>query len=153
MKMILLPFLVAAADQWIKQFIRRLPVGEPFFRVPGIFELVPCINTGAAFSVLRGNNLLLVLISVLLLLLCLYMEKCMRLTKTASAACLILIGGGIGNLIDRIYFGGVTDYIRLLFVRFPFFNLADVAITCSVFVLILLLLCNRLEEGAGNTHE
>ena len=68
-------------------------------------------------------------------------------------ACLFLIGGGLGNLVDRILFGGVTDYIRLLFVRFPIFNFADVMITCSVFVLILLMMTNRLEESAGEKHE
>ena len=77
----------------------------------------------------------------------------MRLTKAASLACMTLIGGGVGNLIDRILFGGVTDYIHLLFLDFPIFNLADIAITCSVFVLILLLMTNRLEESVGAPHE
>ena len=149
----LIPVLIAGIDQWIKSWIRTRPEGVAFFRMSGCFELVPSVNTGAAFSILSGNNLLLILFSVLLLFLCLYIRKTFRLTILARVAFLVLLGGGIGNLIDRVCFGGVTDYIRLLFLEFPIFNLADIAITCSVFVLILLLITNRLEESAGDTHE
>lgn len=152
-RMILIPFLVAGVDQWIKSRIRLLPIGQPFFCLPGFIELVPSVNTGAAFSILRGNNLLLILISVILLLFCLYMKRTMRLTKPAVIASLFLVGGGLGNLIDRLIFGGVTDYIRLLFMDFPIFNIADIAITCSTLVLILLLMTNQLEEDTGKTHE
>jgi len=148
-----IPVLVAGLDQLIKSRVRLLPPGQPFFRLSGLFELVPSFNTGAAFSMLRGNSALLIAISVLLLFFCLYIGKIMRLTRPARLSCLLLIGGGAGNLIDRLFFGGVTDYIRLLFLDFPIFNLADVAITCSVFVLIMLLMTNRLEESAGETHE
>ena len=143
----LIPFIVAALDQWIKHMVRSLPYGQVFFRVPGLVELVPSVNTGAAFSLLKGNNALLILISIVLMtsaIACIL--KSMRLTKPAFAACLFLLGGGLGNLIDRIVFGGVTDYVRVLFLDFPVFNLADICITCSVFVLIMLLLVNRLEE-------
>jgi len=151
--MLFIPVVVAGLDQWIKNRVRMMPAGRSFFCLPGCFELVPSTNTGAAFSILRGNNLLLILISALLLFICLYIKKTIRFTKPAALTCMFLIGGGIGNLIDRILFGGVTDYIRLLFVEFPIFNLADIAITCSVLVLILLLMTNRLEESAGETHE
>jgi len=146
----LIPFAVAALDQWIKQMVRTMPQGQAFFRMDPLFELVPSVNTGAAFSLLSGNNAVLALLSVgLLVLLCEYIRKTMRLTKTAFAAFMCLLGGAAGNLIDRIFFGGVTDYIRTLFVDFPIFNLADIAITCSVFVLIILLLTNQLEENTG----
>ena len=152
-QMIFIPVLIAWLDQWIKSRVRLLPPGQAFFRVSGVLELVPSVNTGAAFSILRGKSWLLILLSVLLLCFCVYWGRVMRLTKTASLACLTLIGGGAGNLIDRVLFGGVTDYIRLLFLDFPIFNLADIAITCSVFVLILLLMTNRLEESVGAPHE
>ena len=60
-----------------------------------------------------------------------------------------MIGGGVGNLIDRIAYAGVTDYIRLLLFDFPIFNLADMAITGSIAVLLILLLTGRLEETTG----
>ena len=55
----------------------------------------------------------------------------------------------MGNLIDRIAYAGVTDYIRLLLFDFPIFNLADMAITGSIAVLLILLLTGRLEETTG----
>ena len=59
-----------------------------------------------------------------------------RLSRLAISG---LIGGGLGNLIDRILFGGVTDYIRLSLIRFPIFNFADICITVSVAALIACL--------------
>lgn len=152
-RMLIIPLLIAGLDQWIKSRVRLLPTGSPFFRVSGVFELIPSFNTGAAFSILRGEGWLLILISVLLLFFCIHMIKMMHLRESAVLACLLLIGGGLGNLIDRVLFGGVTDYIRLLFLDFPIFNFADIVITCSVLGLILLLMTNRLEESAGETHE
>ena len=149
----LIPVLVAAVDQWIKHLVRMMPDGRPFYCIPGWFDLVPSVNTGAAFSIFRGNNLLLILFSAMLLLICLYIGRTIPLTKPAEKACMFLIGGGLGNLIDRVLFGGVTDYIRLLFIEFPIFNFADIVITCSVFVLIFLMITNRFEESTGKTHE
>lgn len=150
---ILSSLMVAALDQFVKHLVRNMPQGEVFFRINGLLELIPTTNTGAAFSILRGSNLALALASLVLMLFsATYIHKTMRLSPIASHACFILLGGGIGNLIDRLLFGGVTDYIRILFLDFPVFNLADVAITCSVFVLIMLLLTNRLEEHNGDHH-
>ena len=150
----IIPLVIAAMDQWIKQGVRNLPAGQAFFRLPGLFELVPSTNTGAAFSLFSGNNMMLAILSVALLTsAAIFVQKAIRLTRFASVACLILLGGGIGNLIDRLLFGGVTDYIRILFFNFPVFNLADICITCSVFVLIVLLLTDRLEEHSGENYE
>jgi len=149
-----IPLMITVLDQWIKHMIRDLPEGQCFFRLPGLFELVPSTNTGAAFSLFSGNNMLLAVLSVALLTsAAIFVQKAMRLTRSASVACLILLGGGIGNLIDRLLLGGVTDYIRILFFNFPVFNLADICITCSVFVLIVLLLTDRLEEHSGENYE
>ena len=149
----MIPLVVIGIDQWIKHGVRCLSNGVPFFRISGILELVPSFNTGAAFSLLHGHNAVLIMLSIVLLaFLCLYTKKTLRLTKGARVSCLCLLSGGIGNLIDRILYGGVTDYIRLLFINFPIFNLADIVITCSVLVLILLTLTNRLEDTSGDRH-
>ena len=93
------------------------------------------------------HPVLLAVCSFLLICLMLYIAFClMSLTKAGRLSIAVLLGGGVGNLIDRLAFGGVTDYIRVLFVRFPVFNLADIAITLSVAALILLLLTGKLEN-------
>ena len=63
-----------------------------------------------------------------------------------------LIGGGLGNLVDRILFGGVTDYIRLSLIRFPIFNFADICITVSVAALMLLLLFDHFNDKTEERH-
>lgn len=148
-----IPAAVVAVDQLIKYGVRQLPQGEPFFGVPGLFELVRSTNTGAAFSMLSGHTFLLAFLSAVLIIgLCLYIQKSPALTRPAATACLFLIGGGCGNLIDRLIHDGVTDYIRLLIFDFPIFNLADVAITLSAAVLIALLLTNKLEDDTGDSY-
>lgn len=141
---------VIAADQAIKAVIRRQTPGQTIFEIPGVVAITPSFNTGAAFSLLSGQPMLLAVVSVALLLaLCLYAARHIRLTRAAETALCCLIGGGVGNLIDRIAYAGVTDYIRLLLFVFPVFNLADMAITGSIAVLLILLLTGRLEETTG----
>ena len=141
---------VIAADQAIKAVIRRQTPGQMIFEIPGVVAITPSFNTGAAFSLLTGQPMLLAVISaVLLLAFCLYVARRIRLTRAAETALCCLVSGGVGNLIDRIAFAGVTDYIRLLLFDFPVFNLADMAITGSIAVLNILLLTGKLENTAG----
>ena len=141
---------VIAADQAIKAVIRCQTLGQTIFEIPGVVAITPSFNTGAAFSLLTGQPMLLAVISaVLLLAFCLYVARRIRLTRAAETALCCLVSGGVGNLIDRIAFAGVTDYIRLLLFDFPVFNLSDMAITGSIAVLIILLLTGKLENTAG----
>lgn len=148
---ILLSVLIAAADQAIKLPVRASAQGHVFFRIPGFLEITHCTNTGAAFSAFSGRTFMLAALSVLLLAgLTACVLRMERLSRAGAVSFACLLGGGIGNLIDRIVFGGVTDYIRLLFIRFPVFNVADMAITLSVGALVLLILAGRLEETTGD---
>ncbi|MBQ8618649.1 MAG: signal peptidase II [Clostridia bacterium] len=139
--------LVAAADQLIKAGIREIPLGRVFFEIPGLVSLTHCVNTGAAFSVLSGHPLVLAAFSLALLAVVWgYAASRMHLTKRAWIALSCLIGGGVGNLLDRLLRAGVTDYIHLQFIDFPVFNLADMAITGSIAMLLILLVTDTLEN-------
>ena len=145
--------VLAALDQMIKAYVRTIPHGYTFFELPGWVSLTHCVNTGAAFSMLSGRALFLTLVSVVLMCaLCFYMHTRMHLSKAAYAALACVLGGGLGNLVDRVIFGGVTDYIRLLFIDFPVFNLADIAITCAIGILMILLITDKLEENSEEMH-
>lgn len=145
--------LIAGCDQAIKAVIRRAPQGHVFFRLDGVVEFTHSTNTGAAFSMLSGRTALITALSALLLAaLVIFVHRTMRLTRGARAALTCLIGGGVGNLIDRLFFAGVTDYIRILFFRFPVFNLADIMITLSIAALVVLLFTGRMEEPVGERH-
>ena len=137
---------VALADQLIKHAVRRTAFGSVLLHLPGILELTHCVNTGAAFSMLEGKTLLSsVLSAALLAALAFILLFGNKTDSTAAIAIGALMGGGLGNLADRVVFGGVTDYIRLLFIRFPVFNLADICITCSILYLAVLLFTGRLD--------
>lgn len=149
-----LSLLFALADQAIKALIRSRPEGTVFLTLPHWMEITHCRNTGAAFSLLAGHPQVVTLLTALLLLLmAAAVFRRLHLTYPARLAVSALLGGGLGNLADRLFFGAVTDYIRLLPIRFPVFNLADVLITLSVTMLMLLLLTGRLETPSGETHE
>lgn len=144
---------IAAADQAIKAVIRRQAQGQTIFEIPGIVAITPSFNTGAAFSLLSGQPVVLAVVSAALLVaLCFYAEKRIRLSRAAETALCCLVGGGVGNLIDRVLYAGVTDYIRLLPIDFPVFNLADMVITGSIAVLLVLLLTGRETEKDGSDH-
>lgn len=152
-KLLCISLPVAVLDQLVKTWVRAQPLGTAMFSIPGVLEIVPSRNTGAAFSLLSGHAAALAVFSaVLIVLLCAYVRRALHLTQAAKMALYVLIGGGAGNLLDRALFGGVTDYIRLLLFDFPIFNLADIAITASVAVLIGLLLTGKLEKYRGESH-
>ena len=78
---------VIAADQAIKAVIRRQTPGQMIFEIPGVVAITPSFNTGAAFSLLTGQPMLLAVISaVLLLAFCLYVARRIRLTRAAETA-------------------------------------------------------------------
>lgn len=144
--------LICALDQAIKCGIRRLPEHVAFFTIPGILELTRYTNTGAAFSILTGHTAFLAILSLLLLgVMVVVIPKNTRLCPEVRATLSVLIGAGAGNLLDRILFDGVTDYIRLLWIPFPVFNFADICITASVAVLSYFIITGRLDQHPEET--
>lgn len=146
--------ILLGVDQAIKQAVRSIPEGMVFFRVSPFFELERVTNTGAAFSLFSSmQRIVIALTAALMVFLCVYLAREKTLSTPARLAVSGLIGGGMGNLIDRILFGGVTDYIKLLFMHFPIFNFADICVTLSVAALMFLLLWDRLNEKTEDRHE
>lgn len=134
-------------DQLIKQWANAVlqPQGAITI-IPGILELRYYLNDGMAFSMLAGKQTLLIamtsimLVCVLLLLLFRKMGPWERVSWT------LILGGGIGNLIDRFFHGVVVDYINVLFVQFAVFNFADVCITTGVILLMLWILYDSFQK-------
>ena len=145
--------LIVAADQGLKSMVESSEVGSVLFRFSPLFEIVHTKNHGAAFSILSGKHtLILIVTSAMLLLLAVVMLVYPTLTNAARWSIAFMLAGGIGNWIDRISLGGVTDYIRTLFIRFPVFNLADVCISLSSAVLFFLVVLGKLEFTPEEAH-
>jgi len=122
--------LVVILDQFFKHFIvRSLDLFENMELIPGVIGLTHIQNTGAAFSLLADQRWLLACIAfvaavVLVFILLRYTEGFWGTLGLAA-----VLGGTIGNLIDRVFNGYVVDMFRTLFINFAVFNVADIFIT------------------------
>ena len=152
-KYFLLAAVIAAVDQALKAMICFYPEGRVIWSVPPLFELYRPTNTGAAFSMMSSKTIVVAIISsVLMLALCVLLARSRSSSRMFCVSLSVLLGGGIGNLIDRVIWGGVTDYIRLLFIRFPVFNFADICITVSVAVLFVLICFDHKVDKPEEHH-
>lgn len=130
-------------DQAIKYWAVEVlqPVGSiPV--IPHVVELRFTYNQGMAFSMLSGKQLLLVLVTGVLLIGVAYwlFFRC-RDNLLMRASMILVLGGGLGNFIDRVLNGQVVDYINLLFMRFAIFNFADICLCvgCGLWALSIFL--------------
>ena len=94
-------------------------------------------NTGAAFSMFKGHTTILILVSIVLLVLVYNLMFSYKETKLNNLSFGLIIGGIIGNLIDRIFFQCVRDFIDINIFNFPIFNIADMAIVFGVIILLI----------------
>lgn len=105
--------------------------------IPDLVNLIYVKNEGAAFSMLSGYRLALIAISSVAILIGIYaIAKLYRNNQIIIFAVSMVVAGGIGNLIDRVVFGFVTDMISLSFFP-PVFNIADIAVTLGCVILII----------------
>ena len=127
--------LAALADRLTKLWVVR--AGRPGALVPGILNLRPVENRGMAFSMLSGQSLALTLLTAVLIAgIVGWLIARPEGSRLARAGLWLIVGGGLGNLYDRIAAGGVTDFLEFAFVRFAVFNVADVCICLGAAVVI-----------------
>lgn len=137
--------LVVVLDQLSKAWASSsLQPGVVSPLLPGLLQLRLVVNTGAAFSLLMGNALLLGLVSAAVAMgLVLWIQTSGPLRPWQAAGLGLLLGGAIGNGLDRWRLGYVVDLLEAVPVSFPVFNLADVAINLAVLCLAMDLWRNR----------
>lgn len=140
--------VLAGIDQLIKGWATAelLPV-EAMPLIPKVIELRYVLNDGMAFSMLSGQRWLLIAVTGVVLVAVMGMLLVRRMSGLERVAWVLVAGGGIGNLIDRVLNGAVVDYFNLLFMRFAVFNFADVCVCVGVGLLILTLLVELYREG------
>lgn len=129
-------------DQITKYFTRaNLELGQSTPFLPGFLDFTYAQNTGAAFSILQEHTWILIISSLLVIAALFYvMIRGYIRHNLGRLACAITLAGGLGNLIDRVAFGYVTDMIRTLFVDFPVFNVADCCVTIGGVLLVVYLI-------------
>ena len=138
-----------AIKLWAAQYLA--PV-EAITVIPHVVELRFVLNQGMAFSLLSGKQLFLILATSAALLLVAYLLFFRsRGRYLQQAALLLILAGGIGNLIDRVLNGEVVDYINLLFMQFAVFNFADICVCVGVGLWVLVIFLEELHAENGQS--
>jgi len=150
---------IVIVDQAVKLWVRStMPIGRSY-RIIGedFFRLTHVENDGIAFGLNAGSPLFLAIFTLIASVIILYFiltshrPGAMAHTKTVRFSLGLILGGALGNLIDRLFFGKVTDYLDFDFpdfimTRWPVFNLADSAVTIGVFIWCIYLLINGFKK-------
>ena len=145
-KIYIISILVFIFDLIIKEVIIN-NLHKPVNIIDNFFTITFTKNTGGAFSILSGNIVLLILISLLFLVFIIkYIEK--EDKKIVKIFLSFILGGLLGNLFDRIFRKGVIDYLsfKIFNYYFPIFNLADIFIVIGVFGLLIMELRGEINE-------
>ncbi|GLB46868.1 lipoprotein signal peptidase [Philodulcilactobacillus myokoensis] len=134
-------FALIGIDQWVKELVTvHLTLNQTIPLIHHVVSLTNLHNSGAAWSILTGQNWLFEIIAaVVLFILAYYLFKYRRhFIYTLSLS--MIIAGTIGNLINRFIQGYVVDMFQLDFINFPVFNIADSCLTIGVLILIIAII-------------
>ena len=107
--------------------------------IKGFFYITNCHNEGAAFSIFSGNVIFLIIITfIVIYLIFTTLKRKSKLDDITIVSYGLLLGGIIGNLFDRLFYGYVIDFIDLIIFKYDFaiFNVADIAICIGAFMLL-----------------
>jgi len=138
---IFLSLAVVLLDQLIKYFVvTTMPLDTSRPVIEGVISIAHIRNYGAAWSMLIGQRWFFIIISLVALVVIFYYLKRKWSNWGYGLGLALLLGGTLGNFIDRLRLGYVVDMIQLDFINFPIFNVADSALTLGVIVLILTMI-------------
>ena len=130
--------LAVGLDQLTKNLVRlSFELGETHCLIPKLLDFIYIHNSGAAWGILEGKQTLLIIFTAAVMLAMVVFSLVYRkkLTRLEFYSLAMIVGGGIGNLIDRVTFNYVTDFIDIHII--PVFNVADIFVTVGCFLLII----------------
>ena len=147
---------LCALDQLTKYLVvANMELGESIPLIEGVFQFHYILNDGAAWSILEGKQIVFVILTPIVIFFLAKLFYSLPEEKKYTPVRVIsvfLIAGAIGNLIDRIGFGGelfkgsVVDFFDFCWINFPVFNVADIYVSLSVVALIALMIFKYKEE-------
>lgn len=150
-KIAIISLICIAIDQIIKAaVVTNMEFANSINVINNFFRLTYLQNTGAAWSILSGNRIFLVAITLIALIIIYYVFiKDKKLKSHEMIFYGVLLGGILGNLVDRVRFGYVIDYLdfNIFSYHYPVFNFADICIVISI---IILLIIGLKEDKNGN---
>ncbi len=143
-------FILIITDQITKHFASLKLMGHQDKKIIGDYLVFHYLeNRGAAFGILNNQRIFFIILTLVFSLIFVIFYYKMPKTNRFFPLRLLLIvvfGGAMGNFIDRIHSGYVIDFIYVKFINFPVFNVADIYITCSCFLVAFLFLFYYKDE-------
>lgn len=139
--------MVIIADRAAKLAAPHLRGAIPL--IPGVIGLRYAENTGMAFSLFSGMPWLLGLLSLAVIVGGYFLLRKYRLGTLSMTAAMLMLGGAVANMIDRLVLGYVVDMLEFLFIRFPIFNVADACLVIGAMLMAWSLL-RHPEEWHAN---
>jgi len=142
LKVLSVSSLVVIVDRLTKYIFRNLSEGESVRVVPGLFHITLVLNSGAAFGLFKGRSVFFTVSTVIVIaFICFYIIRggCKDLLMLTALG--LILGGAAGNLIDRVAFGYIIDFLD--FRIWPVFNIADASITIGAFILAVRLIFDK----------
>jgi signal peptidase II len=125
----------------------NMNIGDSWPLISGFINIRYIHNKGAAFGILQGRGLLFILMAVVVIIATIYFIRKYQLPPMAMYSLGLIVGGALGNLIDRVIYGPVIDFISVGW--FPVFNLADSAIVCGGILLVLWMFIDETFKSAA----
>lgn len=158
MLQIIIIALSVTADQLTKYFLVPLiPNGGSVTVIPGVFDLSYTSNPGASFGILPGFQIFFIIVTIIVLAVGgVYMVKTGRKQSLFLKICLsLIIGGAIGNFIDRVFIGQVRDFLDFSQVYFPWlFNIADACLVVGAIMLgVYVIFMYKPKGGKTKSHK
>ena len=152
---ILFVILLVVLDQASKIYLTLVNKTSPIDLevIRGFFRITYTCNDGAAFSILKGKRVFFIIMTIVVVFLIVYYLLKNKVYWVEKYSLLLIISGAVGNLIDRIMYGYVIDFLDFIIFGydFPVFNIADSFITIGAIGLIVsILFLNKEGENAGN---
>ena len=147
-KMLCIDFVVMAVFFLFDQFTKHLAIvnlkdNPAYVLIEGVLELQYLENRGSAFGMLQNQKFFILFVgSVFLAVILFFLFKLPQQKKFCSVHILlaVIVAGGIGNMVDRIRFDYVVDFISFILIDYPIFNVADCYIVCGTVILFLLFM-------------
>lgn len=156
-KIFLYSLLWLCLDQVVKILVNvYIDLGESITIIPSFFNFTYVRNTGAAWSILEGNRIFLIIVSIVAIaLVYFFMIKDKKIDKIEEMGYGILLGGIVGNLIDRTIFGYVIDFLHFTFgnYQFPVFNVADIGIVIGTCIIIFIMIKEDFYGNSSNERK
>lgn len=147
----IIALLIIALDQWTKWLVvQNMELGERITIIENVFYILSHRNSGAAFGILQGQMWFFYVVTIVMVGVLIYLIQTEARNHTLLKWALgFVLGGAIGNFIDRVLRQEVVDFIDT-FGNFPIFNIADSALTIGVGLFIINLIMESRKEKRGS---